>query len=62
MIGGKADDQIPLQEMDPQEMSAHLRMLRIQEGQLHRVFRRDGSETYSSLRGYREDKKESKKT
>jgi hypothetical protein len=44
MIGGKDDDQIPVQQVDPQEMSAHLRMLPIQEGPLHRVLHRDGAE------------------
>lgn len=44
MIGGKDDDQIPVSEVDPQEMSAHLRMLRIQEEPLHRVLHRDGAD------------------
>jgi hypothetical protein len=44
MIGGQDDDQIPVQQVDPQEMSAYLCMLQIQKEPLHRVLHRDGAE------------------
>lgn len=44
MIGGKDDDQIPVSEVDPQKVSAHLCMLQIQKGPLHRVLQRDGAD------------------